>query len=334
VVLQTSRTISRVVQTGGVDMESALRRAFPNAPMDQLLLSAWREGDGAGASIMRREHAAPFLDGLRQRGFRCVQCEVGPWGLLNLRNLIAAEQNPWHCQGQRFTFEGQDLVAHGVEAGPVSDIVFGEETIPSTHTLAFAAAWESLLPSAQRYGVPDPSVVEDRREESARVWYERLLVGSLIVLLSLLGGERLLHGRISKEQAALQVNAAEQSKVRNELMSLRGEVEAREALVQQLGLGKVRGIALRTGSILRTVPKDVLLDRFSIDPLLGPLRERERVSTLRGLVRLEGTCTDATVLNAWMAELRRASNIQQVRLVSFATSSTGERPSFIIEITG
>ena len=334
VVLHTPRAVHRVMQVTGEDMEMALRRTFPNAPLEQLHVSAWREGKGAGASIMRREHAAPFLDGLRQRGFRCVQFDVGPWGLLNVRRMAAEDGGTWKCQGQTFTFEGPDLLSHALEAGPGSDITLGAEIIPATHALAFAAAWESLLPSLSRYGALDLAVVTDRSEEKARIWYERLLLGSLFVLLALLGSERLLHEKVSREQATLQVNAAEQAKVRNDLSNLRSEVEAREGLVQQLGLGKERRIADRTGRILRTVPKEVLLDRLSIDPLTGPLRERDRVNTTLGLVRLEGTCTDAVVLNDWMEQLRLTAAIQQVRLVSFATEATGQRPTFIIEITG
>ena len=84
--------------------------------------------------------------------------------------------------------------------------------------------------------------------------------------------------------------------------------------------------------MLDAVPAGILLDRLQVDPLVKALRERERVTTQRGVLRIEGHCTDALVLNQWMEHLKKIAGLRDVRLVAYAADATNARPSFQLDI--
>ncbi|MBK9629181.1 MAG: hypothetical protein IPO56_16175 [Flavobacteriales bacterium] len=84
--------------------------------------------------------------------------------------------------------------------------------------------------------------------------------------------------------------------------------------------------------MLDQVPPGILLDRMTIDPLVAGLRARERPAVSDRRIRVQGSCPDGQVFNAWMNTLRAKDGIRSVRLISFTAETPNKQPTFEIEL--
>lgn len=331
VVWDGPRCVHRVIARTG-NAGDMLASAFPNAPMGELHFSGWTFGSTMGLSMMRREHAAPSLNTLRGRGFRAVDAWVGPWGLLALRELRQDNSTTWGCNGHLFSFTETGLTDLKPRTHEGVSIDLGGEELPESHALAWSAAWEHLVPSASRLPWDEGWLLADRLEERARVRYERGLIALAAILILLFGVERILHAQVESRGNMNGGSSEERAALRHELEEVRRTITAREQLVAELGLEATRSLADRAAALLSEVPIGILLDRLEVDPLSIPLRERERMSTLRGVVRISGSCANELVLNQWMVRLRSTKGVRDVRLTAYVTDPNEEHPSFELEL--
>ncbi len=323
------RCIHRVTNATG-DPVQRIGAAFPHAPLDQLFLDGRTEGAGTGVSMVRRDQVAAATEELRTHGFRIVHRTVGPWPLLGLRTLLAPDSSEWQCGEHRFRFQGADLVAHDrdVDHYATDNVEIGSDLIPRTHALAWAAAWDHLVPGPQRLPEQDNDLAHDRRQEKARIWYERTLVAAVLLLLVLLGADQTFRHLAGPQATAGQQHRAAWLAVD----SLRQLVADRRALVAGLADPSDGGLALRAARLVAEVPAGIELDRLWADPLQAPLREREEPQVRKGTTLVEGTCTDAVVLNTWVRSLHQRPGISGVRLVSLTPGERDARPRFTLQM--
>lgn len=328
--LSGPRCIHRVTNASGEPVQR-LGAAFPHAPLDQLFLDGRTEGGGTGVSMVRREQVAAAVEGLRTSGFRIVHRTVGPWPLLGLRALLAPDSSEWQCGEHRFRFQGADLVAHERDAsnGATEKVEIGGDLVPPTHVLAWAAAWDHLVPGPQRLPEQDDDLAPDRRQEKARIWYERALVATVLLLMVLLGADQTF-----KHLAGPQGAAAGQDRRAAWLAvdSLRQLVTDRRTLMAGLDEAPHDGLALRAARLVTEVPAGIELDRLWADPLQAPLREREEPQIRKGTTLVEGTCTDAVLLNTWVRSLHQRPGISGIRLVALTPGERDARPRFTLQI--
>ncbi|MBL7955932.1 MAG: hypothetical protein JNJ91_12905 [Flavobacteriales bacterium] len=330
-VVHTARALHRVVPAQG-DLVTLLAQGFPGAPLEQLLASGWRHGNAAGLSMMRRSAMAVMNDELRAAGYRIVARSIGPWGLLHLAPLLGKNGEEVSIGRHRFQLEAGSLTGYLEEDTTALAVEIGDDRIPDTHLLAYAAAWEQLVPTAQRLQLADDGIRQDQREERMRLWYERGLVAVAVVLLLMLGTHVLVEADLRTANAASGASQGERQAISERIEGLRAEVSTRTELATQLGLGRKELLAARAMRILGDVPSGILLDRVSIDPLRAGLRERERPAVDVQRIRVIGTCTDGQVLNAWMHEIRQLPGVRNVQLSGYVTDARTPRPTFTLDL--
>lgn len=333
VVLDSPRCLHRVMNDSGA-LEELVPKAFPGALLDDLHVSGWTEGSGTGVSVMRRNGSSDIITALRAASFRIISIHVGPWGLLHLRPLLGIANDHGLVAGHVFMFTEDNLTGSAHGTGISTTIRFGTDELPSTHALAMAAAWEYLLPAAQRMDDLDPSCALDLSEETARAWYERGLLALIAVLLLLVGIDQGLRAHVAHISRNSKYSAQEQVALVERVSNLRAQTRAKENLARQLGVMGGERYAIRAQRVLAHVPPEIVLDRVVLDPLKKPLREREAPIADIEHIRIGGTCTDGKALHAWLNELRMTTGIRAVRLERFTNETKGRRSVFEIEVEG
>lgn len=330
-VLLTPRCLHRVVRRVGT-LEELVPVAFPGAPFQEIHTAGWQEVETTGVSMMRHDHAAPIITPLREAGFRIVEIAPGPWTLMQLRPLFG-EQTSETIGGHRFTTGDGVLSGYLPPTTETGTTTIGTDELPDTHLLALSLAWAHLVPTEQRLEHADMAVHQHRREEGARVWYERGLLALGAILLILLVSDTLLKSDLRSAQTDPNASTIDHAELTAANADLKERIRARETLVAQLGLTRTEPFASRAVRVLDQVPADILLDRVIIDPLLADLRPRERPTVQAQRIRIKGSCPDGQVFNAWMNVLRGTAGITNVRLITFTGDTPHKRPSFEIELT-
>lgn len=324
----TPRCLHRVVRRVG-SLDELVPVAFPGAAMEQILSAGWCEVEATGVSMMRKEHAEPVLHVLRDAGFRVVDVAPGPWSLLQLRPVLGGGFDD-AIGGHNFPTSDGVLSGYAPATNEDGITSIGTDDVPDTCLLALSVAWAYLLPAGQRLVLHDPTTLQDQREERARSWYERGLVALAILLIVLVGLDALLKAQSVPQDPSASVVG--RTALLAELEELRGTVRTREALAVQLGLNRVEPFAVRAARVLDQVPPGILLDRMTIDPLVAGLRARERPAVSDRRIRVQGSCPDGQVFNAWMNTLRAKDGIRSVRLISFTAETPNKQPTFEIEL--
>jgi hypothetical protein len=325
VVLDGQRVVNRVFRSDTTARE-ALPLAFPNAPLDQLVVDGRTEGGYHGLSMMRADQVEPLLAALRGLGARVVDVAVGPWGLLDLEPLLDDDAFADPVGGYRFVFNDGALCDHHRAELRIGPVRVGDEQVPDAALLAWAMAWAHLVPSAKRMACLHDRCAMDRKQERARLWYERLLIGGAALILLLLGVDLTLrHLSSSAERSPLR---AQHTAALGEVEDLRAQVAEREGLLAQLGTSPPGSLTERMAAVLTNVPRGIRLDRLWVDPLSKPLREREPVTLQVGHILVEGTCSDPALLNDWMTELQRMYEGGDVQLNAYGVTTGEDLPRF------
>jgi hypothetical protein len=235
--------------------------------------------------------------------------------------------------GRTFTFDQGDLLAMHAAKEVVDRFTIGDDTLPGTHALAFATAWEHLVPAPQRLATCTATTAMDRREEQARVRYETGLAVLVVLLLGMLGTDMLVRARLDRTAARSTYSANERITELGSVERLRAHVGNLELLSAQLGIDQGERFASRTKRVLEHVPNDIRLDRITLDPL-ATLREKEVPLATEGLLRISGSCTNGESLHQWMIHLSGLVGVSEVHLEQYGFEERSGRSIFLIELKG
>lgn len=298
VVFDGLNVVHRVVHAAG-SAQDALAAAFPNAPMDQLLVSGHTSGEHHGFSMIRADRSTPVRSAMQAVGARVVDLFVGPWNLLELAPLVDATSFHQGIGGHCFILADQALVEHHRTEIPPGLRRIGDVEIAEEATLAWAAAWAYLVPSVHRVAPLGDPCAADRVQERARVRYERVLLGTAACILLLLAVDIGLRWSTDATGAAQATARDQHTAALAEVAALQEQVAERASLLAQLGAAQQGALAERMALLLADVPLGIRLDRVQVEPLVTPLREREPMELHAGRTLLEGTCGDAGLLNTW-----------------------------------
>jgi hypothetical protein len=331
-VIDTARCVHRVIDPVG-EPTSILQQAFPNAPLDQLATSIWRTDNRAGVSMARRDMVKGILHQFSSHGLRVVRSAIGPWGLLGLRSLLNSEGSEWRMAGHTFTFTDGTLTGHVIcQEDTEATFTLDTEEVNGSHAMALMAAWEKLSPPNERHDVDLPEIVLAKKEERARLWYEHgLLIGCAIIGL-LIGGERFAAHRLDLVQQDLKTATHDQAKDMEATKELEARMVTMEKLGQLIGTQGGDGLALHAARIISTVPAGIRLDGLAVDPLLNLPKEREKLTVETGLIRIQGTCANAGLLDQWTATLRGLRDGPTVRLLSYTVDPEDNLPHFELQL--
>lgn len=330
--IDTPRCVHRVLQSTGTP-EDLVAQAFPNAPLTDLRVGQWRMGQGTALSMVRASEVKQVLEELLGMGARAVSLHIGPWALLGVLPLLGDLPTERNFGQHRFRFEEGSLAAleRSTEA-ELPELRIGEDRIPGAHALAFATAWDHLVPSADQHITTDELVTDGQRQEKARRWYEGWMLGSLAILLLLITGEQLLSRSLSDRGHLLEGSGADRAALARQVEEAKALLMERTALAQSLGLNAARRAAALAAELASTVPEGIRLERLAVDPLSGTLKEREPAVFVHDEVLLRGTCSTTAVLNTWMDTLRQHAPGRKVRLLGYSTDAQHPEPVFEISL--
>lgn len=331
-VLDTPRCVHKVIASTG-DRTTILQQAFPNAPLEQLATSVWRTGTAAGASMARKDMVLEILHGFAAHGLRVVCLTIGPWGLLQLRSLLCDEASEWRMGGHLFSFQGEVLTKH-VRCHEVVNSIYmlDSEKIAEHHALAFCAALEKLAPPRERDDIDLPEVIIAGGEELARLWYEHGLLVICAIFVLMFGAERITSYHLDGIQQDLKTANRDQAKDMEAIKELSMRIASLEKLGHTIGTQGGEGLALRAARVVATVPVGICLDGLVVDPLLKLPRDREKLTVEAGLIRVQGTCANASQLDQWMETLRKLRGNPTVRLLSYTVDQEDDLPHFELEL--
>ncbi|MBL8001152.1 MAG: hypothetical protein JNL05_04240 [Flavobacteriales bacterium] len=326
------RCVHRAVAAEG-PLHDLLPLAFPNAPVDDLCVSVRAHSGASGCSMMRRAQALELLAPFESAGARVVDLTIGPWDLLGLAPLLGSADDALTLHRSRFVRAEGSLRLERVDADGAAMIQLGPDRLPAAQALAFATAWAWAVPTEARASTHADLVLGARSQEKARLRYERLLVGALLLFVILFGGEWALQRTVAAERARTDGNVQDRVALLKAVEQERQLLQERQALAQALGVDSLRRLAVQAAAIAATVPAGIRLDRLALDPLQAPLQEREPVRIARGVALVRGTCARTELLNAWMDSLRTVRGVRGVRLLGYRLAADGGDPVFDLEIT-
>ena len=325
------RCIHRVVPDEG-SAEEQVGRAFAGANVSEACVSLRAKEGSTGCSMMRRGEAGAIIKSLGRCGGRGGGLRRGPWDLLALEALLPKGTDAVTASGTWVGLRDGRLALERSPSGPATSIDLEGERLPATHALAFVTAWCWLLPGPGRTMLHEDLLTGARAQERARLWYERMLLAGLGVILFLVAFEAGLAHRVDREKAVEDGAVRRLADLEVAVEQARAELVAGQALASAMGLEGGGRLAARAAAIAAHTPLPIRLDRLVVDPMRSAPEDREPLVVERGVVRIHGRCDDAALLNSWMDSLRTRPGTGTVRLLGYRPTADGGGPEFELEI--
>lgn len=136
------------------------------------------------------------------------------------------------------------------------------------------------------------------------------------------------YSKSNKLQGELDIYQGKDAQI-NELLK---SYEKKKGLIEQTGLLEGESLAKYSDKIASTIPDEVVLTEFYLNPERKSNEEDTLASYEKNILLIKGNCNKSMIVNEWLNVLKAQNFIKDVNLEKFAYSSEANQPNFEIKI--
>lgn len=115
----------------------------------------------------------------------------------------------------------------------------------------------------------------------------------------------------------------------NELLK---SYEKKRHLIEESGILNEAGFTQNIDKIAATIPKEVVLTDWIIDPIIKTDDEDSLIKFSKNIIQIKGNCNKSLIINEWINVLKSQNFIKDINLEKFAFSNEGNQPNFELKI--
>lgn len=325
--------LRRIAADPSGDLKSMLSKALPNASAKDFYLQVTPAArDEVFVSVLRKNAADELFQQLQDQQFAVTGCSIGPLAIAKLLPLLDADTTILHAGTQTLLFEdGNPAEVLTSEEESNQTYSPGGQTIRSSLLLAFAAAFQQLLPEENRLKATIDSLenaaADFRQRRIFKTGAATLLVFTLVLLLANFFFFSHYRTRVNELQEQLQTDGG----AFTEWQALQQQVASRRAFLSHAGLLEKAHYAYYADQLAAELPAEIQLSRLAMSPRLK-LPEEDTIGFCPGRLAISGSCSQSVVLNRWLQLIKGKTWIRSAALLSYVQDRSMPQGVFEIEL--
>lgn len=325
--------LRRIAADPSADMKSMLSKALPNASAKDFYLQVTPAArDEVFVSVLRKNAVDEIFQQLKEQQFAVTGCSIGPLAITKLLPLLDADITSIHAGAQTLLFEdGKPAEVFTAEEETKHTYSPGGQTISSSLLLAFAAAFQQLLPEENRLSASIDSLenaaADFRQSRIFKTGVAALLVCTLSLLLANFFFFSHYRARVNELEEQLQTDGGAYT----EWQALQQQVASRRAFLSHAGLLEKAHYAYYADQLAAELPAEIQLSRLAMSPRLK-LPEEDTIGFRPGRLAISGSCSQSIVLNRWLQLIKEKSWVRSAALLSYVQDRSMAQGVFEIEL--
>jgi len=309
-------------------------QSLPQAKAADFYVQRFYSGTVLFASIIRKSTLDKLLQDLLQTGYRVIDVTLGGFNLMAVKSLLAPEATLLEVNGHRLYIEEEHLQRYDTKGEqPPQAVQLGEETIPALNMLSFAAAFETIFGSLSKEMIGHPSIEKSKTEELHKKLFEFGRWGILSVFFAALLVNYFLFDHYAQAQQELQATVAVHKQEIDQVTRMKEQLADRKQLVETIGITRQSRTAFYADQLAQTLPKTLVLTQMAINPMAGKMKAKEKVQFYQEQIVVSGQTDKGGALNDWIADLKKASWVEDIQLADYRQDKKTGLSDFRIKLT-
>lgn len=316
------------------DSENApILQVIPNATVDDFYYSETESEEGFSLiSVMRTELLDHILALFSKLNFQVVNVHVGSFHIARLREWF--KELPDTISSLYITIHidpnsNKPAEYKKTDSYIEEDYTIAGETVSSLFISPFAAA---LLFFLDEEACVYPAVQKSRTDFLAH----RLFViggwGLLIMAFLTLLINYIVYMQYSDKTNALDATINGNNENMALLENLKAELKQKEVFLGQSGFGNKSRFSFFTDEIASTIPPEINLMEFSLNPLLSKVKKEKAVEIRKDVIVVKGQSPNSIILNDWIKVLESFKWIKKIAVMQYAKDQGNRFGEFELEI--
>ncbi|MEC3882039.1 hypothetical protein [Parapedobacter sp. 10938] len=317
--------IHRKLPANGAGADS-LKAVLPNTREEDFYVQQVDWEGASWLSVARRELVDKIVEQVTQQGVAVVRVALGPLATLLFADYLGVEA----CDAFVLGRQPVDVQQDGPPGKPVDlgGEQLNEKLVPA-FALAFATIGEVAWPQ-----LPIGAVLTRWADYRVRWAFRRSATVLMVFFLSVLLGNAFYFMHYADKVSTL--DGSDGLAIQREMERLEQETAARDELLRGLWDADkpAWGMAYLADRIAASRPEGIRFVELEIYPRDEEASRKQRRPVHTELtIRIDGTCADMQVLNAWMEQLRVLLFCERVAIHSYGYEERNAEGVFRLALT-
>ena len=300
-----------------VDNKENYRHALlMNARLDDFYFTDFIEEEKVYSSVIRKDAVQEILALFAEKHVEVISFCTGPFIAASLAPYI--KRNNLTVDSTLIELKDNKIVKFEKADENNQRTLLGEESISHDMLGAVSLGSNYFNPSPQVV-LPEEEVVYVRNFKEAKnknVFYRFATMMVAFFFLVLLGNYFYLEYINSKIEANYTILGEFEDQLA-ELSTLEDEQSRKEKLLSGSGLLSKKFLSFYLMELSNTVPKDVLLDRVQLRPLMDEIKKRHKIEFQDQLLLVAGKSKSSETLSSWIEELKEKEWLSSVDILDY-----------------
>ncbi len=315
--------------------EKVIAHALPNAKASDFYLQRYIGQQATYASLIRRDRLDALLDEFKGLSVPVIHVSLGPFVVANVAFLLPGPAAVLTLEGYQLIFAGHDLTdcTPGGEPGEGQTVQLGDDVLPTTQMVAYAAAWTGLFGFYDSLDLPVEQVRQWQQDFKHKEKFKAIGVGMLATAFLLLAANALFFVCFSAQHQDLSFRHRHYKGTLVKLDSLQAELSASQTFFARTGwMGSAR-TSYYTDKIASTVPYSITLQELTMHPLDEAQYKKDKTMLFQpNAIFVKGVCSHPSELNPWVKQVKTSLRAKSVIIQDYHYDAKEQAGTFLITI--
>ncbi|MEO5644584.1 MAG: hypothetical protein ABIQ40_08595 [Bacteroidia bacterium] len=315
------------------DQKTFLSKVLPNATLKDFYLQAVPAAqDEQFISVLRKTVADELLLQLNEK-FSVVGCSIGSPAVVSILPLLAESNEIVRFGNHEIRLQDQlpEEILFSEDVCEIKIIDAGGQKVEGECLLAFAVAFEQLLPEEQRTSAHVDSLVSSKEDFLQRKLFKTCALSLIVATLLLVLANYFVFSQYWSAKSELESKLQSDGGAFVELGKLEKEVRIKKDFLGHAGLLGPAHHAYYADQIAAELPKEIRLTRMALSPRLK-LQEEDSIGFKTGRVEMEGSCAQSVVLNTWLQGLKKKKWVRSAILENYTQDKNMQQGEFRVAL--
>lgn len=329
-IVNTNKVLTRKVAIN-TKTTQILSDAFPNLVLEDFYYQIYTTSQHAFVSVVRKEYVHSIIQEFKKNKITITNFIIGPIHISGVLKFL--EVNEIDLLGYKIIVAQQSNEVTKIQ--PFSETTnkvyeIENQEIKSSNLLGVSVLIKQLLGTVFEGNIQDKNK-KLKKEYAENQFFKNALIYGVGALLSLLLINAFVFNRKFSEIQLLQEEAQVFNSHKKRLKEKKETIKSKEAIVQSIlntGFSKSSFFA---NQIIQIIPKSILLEQFSYQPLLRSIKKNKRIEIEENGLEIKGISNHKEEFNTWLKQLENFVFVTNVIIEEYGVVK-GKEASFEIRL--
>lgn len=318
VILNTDNVLVKEIEVQEPNEKKILFKAFPNVKSDDFYYEIWLHKQRAVVAIVRKEYLDKVIGSYKN--LKIAGVFLGINAVSNLEGLELPET--FLTNTHRLSLSNNAILSFDKNTKTVERYTINGIELESKYLNAFGGILQMFTTkkTSGSLTILDTEIHENFKQEA--FFRKGLSVGVVMILGLLIVNFFLFNHYYDNVQQ--QESMAQSTAIENQIIHrLQKQIKEKEGQIKNFEDNGNRPVANYLNDIASGVPKSILLEEFTVNPLVKKVKQEELIRVEEGQAIIKGVTLNTAAFTGWIKTLQSYRFIKQAKIISFSSNESG-----------